>query len=121
LPSLIKAYRCQDKARYVGFDWEDRSQVWTKVKEEIGEFESEVDRMDKEKAESEFGDVMFSLVNAARLYNINPDNALEYTNQKFIRRFNYLEEHTIRQGKNLKDMTLEEMDAIWNEAKAKGL
>ena len=93
------------------------SQVWTKVKEEIGEFEAEVENMDKEKAEAEFGDVMFSLINAARLYKINPDNALELTNQKFIRRFNYLEEHTIKQGKNLKDMTLEEMDAIWNEAK----
>ena len=117
LPSLIKAYRIQDKARNVGFDWEERSQVWTKVKEEIGEFEAEVENMDKEKAEAEFGDVMFSLINAARHYKINPDNALELTNQKFIRRFNYLEEHTIKQGKNLKDMTLEEMDAIWNEAK----
>ena len=117
MPSLIKAYRFQDKARNVGFDWEERSQVWTKVKEEIGEFEAEVENMDKEKAEAEFGDVMFSLINAARLYKINPDNALELTNQKFIRRFNYLEEHTIKQGKNLKDMTLEEMDAIWNEAK----
>ena len=101
LPSLIKAYRIQDKARNVGFDWEERSQVW-----------------EKEKAEAEFGDVMFSLINAARLYKINPDNALEHTNQKFIRRFNYLEVHTLKAGKNLKDMTLEEMDAIWNEAKA---
>ena len=121
LPSLIKAYRIQDKARNVGFDWEERSQVWSKVKEEIGEFEAEVENMDKEKAEAEFGDVMFSLINAARLYKINPDNALEHTNQKFIRRFNYLEEHTIKQGKELKNMTLEEMDAIWNEAKSKGL
>lgn len=121
LPSLIKAYRIQDKARNVGFDWEDREQVWEKVKEEIGEFESEVATMDKEKAEAEFGDVMFSLINAARLYKINPDNALEHTNQKFIRRFNYLEEHTIKQGRNLTDMTLEEMDAVWNEAKKKGL
>ena len=87
--------------------------------EEIGEFEAEVENMDKEKAEAEFGDVMFSLINAARLYKINPDNALEHTNQKFIRRFNYLEEHTIKQGKELKNMTLEEMDAIWNEAKSK--
>lgn len=92
-----------------------------KVKEEITEFEAEVGNMDKEKAESEFGDVMFSLINAARLYKINPDNALERTNQKFIRRFNYLEEHTIKAGRNLNDMTLEEMDALWNEAKAKGL
>ena len=121
LPSLIKAYRIQDKARNVGFDLEDREQVWEKVKEEIGEFESEVATMDKEKAEAEFGDVMFSLINATRLYKINPDNALEHTNQKFIRRFNYLEEHTIKQGRNLTDMTLEEMDAVWNEAKKKGL
>ena len=121
LPSLIKAYRIQDKARNVGFDWEERGQVWTKVKEEIGEFENEVDKMDKEKAEAEFGDVMFSLINAARLYKINPDNALERTTQKFIRRFNYLEEHTLKEGKNLAGMSLEEMDAIWDEAKRKGL
>lgn len=121
LPSLIKSYRIQDKARNVGFDWEEREQVWAKVKEEISEFEAEVATMDKDKAEAEFGDVMFSLINAARLYKINPDNALERTNQKFIRRFNYLEEHTIKQGKNLAEMTLEEMDAIWNEAKKKGL
>ena len=117
LPSLIKAYRIQDKARNVGFDWEEKSQVWEKVKEEIGEFETEVEHMDKDKAEAEFGDVMFSLINAARLYKINPDNALERTNQKFIRRFNYLEAHTMKQGRNLTDMSLEEMDAIWNEAK----
>ena len=103
LPSLIKAYRIQDKARNVGFDWEEREQVWDKVKEEIGEFQEEVANMDKEKAEAEFGDVMFSLINAARLYKINPDNALELTNQKFIRRFNYLEEHTIKEGKSLKE------------------
>ena len=121
LPSLIKSYRIQDKARNVGFDWEEREQVWEKVKEEISEFEAEVATMDEDKAEAEFGDVMFSLINAARLYKINPDNALERTNQKFIRRFNYLEEHTIKQGKNLAEMTLEEMDAIWNEAKKKGL
>ncbi|WP_346710470.1 nucleoside triphosphate pyrophosphohydrolase [Phocaeicola salanitronis] len=121
LPSLIKAYRIQDKARNVGFDWEDRTQVWDKVKEEISEFESEVATMDKGKAEAEFGDVMFSLINAARLYKINPDNALEHTNQKFIRRFNYLEEHTLKAGRKLTDMTLEEMDAIWEEAKKQGL
>lgn len=121
LPSLIKAYRIQDKARNVGFDWEDRVQVWDKVKEEISEFESEVATMDKEKAEAEFGDVMFSLINAARLYKINPDNALEHTNQKFIRRFNYLEEHTLKAGRKLMDMSLEEMDAIWEEAKRQGL
>lgn len=117
LPSLIKAYRIQDKARNVGFDWEERSQVWEKVKEEIREFQAEVEQMDKEKAEQEFGDVLFSLINAARLYKINPDNALEHTNQKFIRRFNYVEEHSIRQGRSLKEMTLAEMDALWEEAK----
>ena len=121
LPSLIKAYRIQDKARNVGFDWEDREDVWKKVKEEITEFEAEVGSMEKDKAEAEFGDVMFSLINAARLYKINPDNALERTNQKFIRRFNYLEEHTIKAGRNLNDMTLSEMDELWNEAKSKGL
>ncbi len=117
LPSLIKAYRIQDKARNVGFDWEERSQVWEKVKEEIREFQAEVEQMDKEKAEQEFGDVLFSLINAARLYKINPDNALEHTNQKFIRRFNYVEQHSIRQGRPLKEMTLAEMDALWEEAK----
>lgn len=118
LPSLIKAYRIQDKARNVGFDWEEREQVWDKVKEEIGEFQSEVANMDKEKATDEFGDVMFSLINAARLYHINPDNALERTNQKFIRRFNYVEQHTIKQGRNMQEMSLDELDALWNEAKA---
>ena len=117
LPSLIKAYRIQDKARNVGFDWEERSQVWEKVKEEISEFEAEVENMDSDKAESEFGDVMFSLINAARLYKINPDNALERTNRKFIHRFSYLEERTLKQGSKLTDMTLAEMDAIWDEAK----
>lgn len=118
LPSLIKAYRIQDKARHVGFDWEERSQVWDKVKEEIHEFQAEVDRMDADKMEAEFGDVLFSLINAARLYHINPDNALERTNRKFISRFNYLEQHTLKQGRDLRSMTLAEMDAIWNEAKA---
>lgn len=117
LPTLIKAYRIQDKARNVGFDWEDRSQVWDKVKEEISEFEAEVEHMDKQKAEEEFGDVLFSMINAARLFKINPDNALEHTNQKFIRRFNYLEQKTIKQGRKLSDMTLAEMDEIWDEAK----
>ena len=117
LPALIKAYRIQDKARHVGFDWEQREQVWGKVKEEISEFEAEVDRMDADKAEAELGDVLFSLINAARLYHINPDNALERTNRKFIRRFNYLESKTLAQGRDLKDMTLAEMDAIWEEAK----
>ena len=117
LPSLIKAYRVQDKARGVGFDWEERADVWKKVKEEIAEFEHEVENMDADTAEAEFGDLMFSLINAARLYKINPDNALERTNQKFIRRFNYLEAKTLKQGKDLKSMTLEEMDEIWEEAK----
>lgn len=117
LPSLIKAYRIQDKARNVGFDWEERSQVWDKVREEISEFSAEAEQMNADRMEDEFGDVMFSLVNAARLYGINPDNALERTNQKFIRRFNYLEEKTLRAGRDLRDMTLAEMDAIWNEAK----
>lgn len=121
LPSVVKAHRIQDKARNVGFDWTEREQVWDKVQEEFTELKAEIDRMDADQMEAEFGDLFFSLINAARLYKINPDNALERTNRKFIRRFNYLEEHTIRQGKNLKEMTLEEMDKIWNEAKAKGL
>lgn len=121
LSSLIKAYRIQDKARNVGFDWENKEDVWDKVKEEIQEYQTEIDNMDKEKATDEFGDLMFSLINAARLYNIDPDNALERTNQKFIRRFNYVEQQTIQQGCNLKDMTLQEMDNLWNEAKKQGL
>ena len=119
LPTLIKAYRIQDKARHVGFDWEQREQVWDKVKEEISEFEVEVANMDADKAEGEFGDVLFSLINAARLYHINPDNALERTNRKFIRRFNYLEAQTLKKGHNLKELSLEEMDKIWDEAKTK--
>lgn len=121
LPALIKAYRIQDKARNIGFDWEDREQVWDKVKEEFSELQEEISRYDQDKMEQEFGDLLFSVINAARKYDINPENALERTNQKFIRRFNYLEDHTIKQGQNLKDMSLEEMDIIWNEAKLKGL
>ena len=121
LPSVVKAHRIQDKARNVGFDWEQREQVWDKVQEEFNELKTEIDRMDPDKMEGEFGDLFFSLINAARLYKINPDNALERTNQKFIRRFNYLEAHTIQLGKSLKEMSLEEMDQIWNEAKSKGL
>lgn len=121
LPSLIKAYRIQDKARNVGFDWENKEDVWDKVKEEIQEYQTEIYKMDKEKATDEFGDLMFSLINAARLYNIDPDNALERTNQKFIRRFNYVEQQTILQGCSLNDMTLQEMDNLWNEAKKQGL
>ena len=121
LPSVVKAHRIQDKARNVGFDWEQRDQVWDKVHEEFTELKEEIDKMDADKMEGEFGDLFFSLINAARLYKINPDNALERTNQKFIRRFNYLEDHTIKEGRSLKDMPLEEMDKIWNEAKSKGL
>lgn len=121
LPALIKAYRIQDKARNVGFDWEEKDQVWDKVKEEFGELQTEIANADTDKAEAEFGDFLFSIINAGRLYGINPENALERTNQKFIRRFNYLEAHTIAQGKNLKEMTLAEMDKLWNEAKSKGL
>ena len=117
LPSLIKAYRIQDKARGVGFDWDKREQVWDKVREELGELETELNREDKEKSTQELGDFLFSVINAARLYKLNPDNALEMTNRKFIRRFTYLEEHSIRIGKPLTEMTLEEMDKIWNEAK----
>ena len=117
LPSLIKAYRIQDKARGVGFDWDRREQVWDKVREELGELEAELEREDKEKSTQELGDFLFSVINAARLYKLNPDNALELTNRKFIRRFTYLEEHSIRMGKPLTEMTLEEMDKIWNEAK----
>lgn len=117
LPSLIKAYRIQDKARNVGFDWEDKQDVWAKVREELNELEEELKREDKEKSTRELGDFLFSVINAARLYHLNPDNALEHTNQKFIRRFNYIEEHSIKAGKPLTEMTLEEMDKLWNEAK----
>ncbi|MGM9831168.1 MAG: nucleoside triphosphate pyrophosphohydrolase [Paludibacteraceae bacterium] len=117
LPALVKAYRIQDKARNAGFDWDEREQVWDKVKEEIQEFQDEVNRMDADKMEAELGDVLFSLINAARLYHINPDNALERTNRKFIHRFNYLEQKAKEQGKALTDMTLAEMEAIWQEAK----
>ena len=117
LPSLIKAYRIQDKARHVGFDWEDRQDVWAKVREELGELEVELQREDKQHSEEELGDFLFSVINAARLYKLNPDNALEHTNQKFIRRFNYIEQHSIKAGRPLTEMTLEEMDALWNEAK----
>ena len=117
LPSLIKAYRIQDKARNVGFDWQKKEDVWDKVYEEIGELKAELAKEDKENSTKELGDFLFSVINAARLYKLNPDNALEKTNQKFIRRFNYVEDHSLKQGKNLKDMTLEEMDELWDEAK----
>ena len=117
LPSLIKAYRIQDKARNVGFDWEDRQDVWKKVREELDELEVELNKEDKENSTKELGDFLFSVINAARLYKLNPDNALEMTNRKFIDRFNYIEAHSIKVGKPLKDMTLGEMDALWEEAK----
>lgn len=117
LPSLIKAYRIQDKARNVGFDWKEKEDVWDKVYEELEELKAELAKGDKENSTRELGDFLFSVINAARLYKLNPDNALEMTNQKFIRRFNYVEDHSVKQGKSLKDMTLEEMDKLWNEAK----
>ena len=123
LPPLLKAYRMQDKARAVGFDWEEKSQVWDKVAEELGEFHQELDKLNPAepesvvKAEGELGDLLFSIVNAARLYDLNPDTALEMTCAKFRHRFTYLEEQTIRKGLSLKEMTLAQMDAIWDEAK----
>ena len=117
LPSIAKAHRIQDKARNAGFDWENREDVWDKVSEELQELKNEISKMDEDKTEAEFGDMFFSLINAARLYKVNPDNALERTNQKFIRRFNYIEQEAKKQNKNLKDMTLAEMDALWNQAK----
>lgn len=117
LPSLIKAYRIQDKARNVGFDWKEKEDVWDKVYEELEELKAELAKGDKENSTRELGDFLFSVINAARLYKFNPDNALEMTNQKFIRRFNYVEDHSLKQGKSLKDMTLEEMDKLWDEAK----
>lgn len=117
LPSLIKAYRIQDKASNVGFDWHEKEDVWNKVKEELGELETELKEMDSEHATEELGDFLFSVINAARLYHINPDNALEKTNQKFIRRFNYVEKGAQEQQRQLKDLTLEEMDELWNKSK----
>lgn len=117
LPSLIKAYRIQDKARNVGFDWKEKEDVWDKVQEELEELKVELAKGDKENSTRELGDFIFSVINAARLYKLNPDNALEKTNQKFIRRFNYVEDHSLKQGKNLKDMSLDEMDKLWDEAK----
>ena len=121
MPSLIKAYRMQEKAANVGFDWDKREEVWNKVREEIAEIEAEMKSGNKADCEKEFGDLIFSLVNAARLYDINPDNALEMTNAKFRRRFNYVEEQTLKLGRSLKDMSLADMDSLWNEAKENGL
>lgn len=117
LPALIKANRIQEKARAVGFDWEERAQVWDKVQEELNEFRYEVEQLNREKMGKEFGDLLFSVVNAARLYNIDPEAALEKTNRKFIKRFTYLENKTIKKGRSLKEMTLDEMNEIWEEAK----
>lgn len=119
LPSLVKAYRIQDKARGVGFDWKDKADVWVKVREELDELETELRKDDREASTRELGDFLFSVINAARLYHLNPDNALESSNQKFIRRFGYVEEETLKKGKSLKDMSLEEMDELWNEVKRK--
>lgn len=118
LPSLIKAYRIQEKARNVGFDWEDKQDVWAKVEEELGELKAELKNEDKDRSLREYGDFIFSIINAGRLYKLNPDTALEYTNQKFIRRFNYIEKQSRLEGKSIKDMTLGEMDELWNKAKA---
>lgn len=118
LPALIKAFRVQEKVAHVGFDWEKPSQVWDKVREELSEFESEASVLDADKMEEEMGDVFFAMVNAARLYGINPENALERTNRKFISRFNDLESRVRESGKSLHDMSLAEMDELWNEAKA---
>lgn len=122
LPAMVKAYRIQDKVKGVGFDWENKAQVWEKVEEELQEFKDEFnieesEAVDLEKAEGEFGDLLFSLINYARFLNINPESALEKTNKKFIKRFSYLEEQSQKDGKALKDMSLSEMDAYWNEAK----
>lgn len=117
LPALIKANRIQEKARNVGFDWEERRQVWDKVKEEISEVEQEMNNNNPEALESEFGDLLFTVINATRLYNVDPENALEKTNKKFIKRFNHIEERAKEMGKSIKDLTLAEMDKIWNEAK----
>jgi XTP/dITP diphosphohydrolase len=117
LSALIKANRIQEKVRAVGFDWEVREQVWDKVEEELAELKGEIEGGDQEKIEAEFGDLIFSVVNAARLFNVDPETALERTNKKFIKRFGYLESKTIKQGRSLKTMTLDEMNEIWEEAK----
>lgn len=117
LPSLIKAYRIQDKARNVGFDWDKKEDVWVKVREELSELEAELAREDKEKSTEELGDFLFSVINAARLYKLNPDNALEHTNKKFIRRFTHIEKRAAEQGKKINELTLAEMDKFWDEAK----
>lgn len=117
LPTLIKAYRIQDKARNVGFDWEHKEDVWAKVNEELGELKVELKKENKENSTRELGDFLFSVINAARLYHLNPDNALEEANRKFIRRFTYIEQQAIKQNKSLSELSLQEMDQLWNEAK----
>lgn len=117
MPALVKANRIQEKASGVGFDWEYREQVWDKVKEEVEELSHEIDKVDEDKIEAEFGDLFFAMVNAARLYGVDPEAALERTNLKFMKRFNYLESKTLMKGKDLKAMSLEEMDKYWEEAK----
>jgi len=117
LPAVIKAVRMQEKARGVGFDWEEKEQVWDKVKEEFSEFEEELKNGNNFEAEEEFGDILFAMINTARLYGIDPESALERTNQKFIKRFNYLENNTLKKGLSLKNMSLDEMEVIWQEAK----
>lgn len=121
LPAMIKADRIQEKAANVGFDWDDVQGAWDKLMEETAEFKAEASEMDKERMEAEMGDLIFSIINVARLYKINPENALEKTNKKFIARFNYVESKAKAAGRNLKDMTLSEMDELWNEAKSQGL
>jgi MazG family protein len=117
LPAMVKANRIQQKVRGVGFDWDEKSQIWDKVREELSELQHEVDNNDSKKIEAEFGDFLFSIINAARLYDIDPETALERTNKKFIKRFNYLEEQTINKGLSLKSMTLDEMNYYWEKAK----
>lgn len=119
LPAMIKANRIQDKVRAVGFDWDEPSQVWDKVSEEIAEVREAISKGEQEKIEDEFGDLLFSVINAARLYQIDPETALERTNRKFIHRFRYLESETLEKGKNLRDMSLDEMNEIWERAKTK--
>ncbi|NLX80599.1 MAG: nucleoside triphosphate pyrophosphohydrolase [Proteiniphilum sp.] len=120
LPSMVKAYRIQDKARNSGFDWNEKQDVWEKVQEELGELQHEINKKNENNIEAEFGDTLFSIINAARLYGVNPDNALERTNQKFIYRFNYMEQKVREQGGALKEMLLEDMEVLWQEAKKNG-
>jgi XTP/dITP diphosphohydrolase len=121
LPALVKAFRVQEKAANVGFDWEKREDVWDKFDEELGEVKQEIEANDQDRIEAEFGDLFFALINAARLYDVNPENALERTNRKFIARFNFIEKEAHAQGLKLKEMTLAQMDELWNKAKAAGL